>query len=168
MSFQTQTAWSRPRSKRPRTSTKWTDLQPRDRTRKTKLGPGRKTEFWIFVNHVLETFFARIELRRTCEIQSDFCDGYHIAKAHTRRRTVIPVTDWYHAFRVCWACQECHAWADQRERDESEEIIEKVITDRFAQLGLTDARVKELLIEYAADVQQTNAPRFSEFLVVFD
>ena len=167
MSFTNSTTWSRPVSrKQPCASGKWVDLQPRDRTKQKGINRcGKKCEFWIFVNRILETFFVKIELPRICEIQSDFCDGYHIAKAHTRRRTVIPITDWYHALRTCWACQECHAWADQRERDESESIIEMVIADRFEKLGISEGRVKRILLHCAAEVQATDK-KFEQFHVI--
>ena len=165
MTFATSTTWSRP-SKKNRTLAKWVDLQPRDRSKPKGLKRvGKKSEFWIFVNHVLEVFFVKIGLQRTCEIQSDYCDNYHIAKAHTRRRTTIPITDWWYAFRTCFACQECHDWADQREREESEEIIETVINGRFARLGLSEERVKALLLESASEVQASDPDKYGKWYV---
>jgi hypothetical protein len=167
MSFGTSTTWSRPKSsKQARVSDKWVDLERRDRTKPKGLKKvGKKAEFWSFVNHVLESFFVKIGVPRVCEIQSDFCDGYHIAKAHTRRRTIIRIGDWFHAFRVCWACQECHSWADQRERDESEAIIEAVIQSRFRALGLTEQAVKKLLLQCAEEVQMSDIDRYGHFVV---
>lgn len=166
MSFGASTTFSNPRSRRQKpVSTKWVDLQPRERKAPGLQKVGRKTEFWIFVNQILETFFVKIELPRICEIQSDFCDGYHIAKAHTRRRSVIRTDNWYHALRVCWACQECHAWADQRERDDSESIIEGIIQNRFRRMDLSDEKVRQLLLECAEKVQADN-PKFESYLVV--
>jgi hypothetical protein len=164
MSFSNTSTWSRPKSKK-QVSTKWVDLQPRDRTPKAMNKVGRKSEFWMFVNHCLEVFFARIELPRVCEIHSDFCDGYHIAKAHTRRRSVIRVDDWFHAFRVVWACQECHAWADQRERDDSEAIIEGIIQNRFKRMGIAEDRAKQILLECAKEVIASDEARFGKYVV---
>jgi hypothetical protein len=165
MSFGNTSTWSRPKSKK-QVSTKWVDLSPRDHAPKAMNRVGKKSEWWMFINHVLELFFVRIELPRVCEIHSDFCDGYHIAKAHTRRRSVIRLGDYFHAFRVVWACQECHAWADQRERDGSEAIIEAIIQNRFRVMGLTEDRVRQLLLECAAEVIASDVERFGKYVVI--
>ncbi len=146
-------------------SGKWVDLQPRERKPKAMNRVGKKSEWWMFINAVLEMFFVVIGQPRVCEIQSFACDNYHIAKAHTRRRTIIPITDYWHAFRVCFSCGECHDWADQRERDDSENIIETVINDRFQRLGLSEAEVKRILIECAVKVQRENPEKFGQYEV---
>ena len=65
-----------------------------------------------------------------------------LTKKHLRR-SVIRTDDWFHALRIAVACTECHAWADQRERDESEAIIEGVIQNRHRELGLSEADAKK-------------------------
>lgn len=163
MSFGTNIGFSKPKPRKQ--SDKWVDLQPRERKPKQMNKVGKKTEFWMFVNVVLELFFVRIGQPRVCEIQSDFCDGYHIAKAHTRRRTTIPMTDWWHAFRVCFACQECHSWADQREREDTEGIIEPIILARFERLHLSEEKVRRLLLQCAEEIQEAE-PKYQHFDVI--
>jgi hypothetical protein len=129
----------------------------------------RKGEFWIFVSKVLNRFFLKIDMPQRCEK----CDGSRyggpIQPAHSRRRVDIRVGDWWYAFRVAVLCNDDHFEIDKKGRRDAEPIIEKIIADRFKRMGLSEDRVKELLLESAAEIQAEDAlkdkPRFQEFLV---
>lgn len=167
MSFFGSTTFAKPKSrKQPKPkSTKWVDLQPRERSTPGLAKVGKKTEFWLFCAAIVNEYLLKIEQPKRCEIQSEFCDNYHLTPAHTLRRSVIRTDDWFHALRIAVACTECHAWADQRERDESEAIIEGVIQNRHRELGLSEADVKKILLLCAEKVQEEN-PKWQHFEVV--
>ena len=126
---------------------------------------GKKTVFWQFCSAIWNLFFERIELPKNCEIQSEFCDNYHLTPAHTRRRSTIRVEDWWYALRVAVACTECHDWADQRERSDTEAIIEAVIINRFGSMGWTEADIRRVLLECAAEIQAKNE-KYQHFEVI--
>lgn len=125
----------------------------------------RKGTFWLFVSQILTRFFLKIEMPRRCEA----CDGSAycgpITPAHTRRRVDIRVNDWHYALRVAVLGQQCHYDYDSQGRRAAEPLIEQIIADRFKKMGLSENRVRELLLETAAEVQADN-PKFAEFLVV--
>lgn len=170
MSFGT-TTFRKPKSKVRPVSTKWVDLQPRERKAPGMKRIGAKGEFWIFVGEVINLSFAKIGLLDTCEIQNEVCDGYHRAWAHTRRRQDIRRLDWKYAFRVVRACQECHYFADalQEGRTNSEILLEAVRAERNKRLGLTEEAINAVLLESAAEIQAkdllTKTPRFQAFVV---
>lgn len=133
--------------------------------RKTLKKVGRKGEFWQFVSKILTAFFLKIEMPKRCEQ----CDGSAycgpITPAHSRRRQDIRVGDWHYALRVGVLGSDCHYHIDAKGRRDAEPIIEKIITDRFKKMGLTEEKVRELLLQCAAEVQEKNSPKYDEFLV---
>lgn len=173
--FRSSTTFAKPRSKKQTiVSDKWVRLgEPKKRSNGLRR-VGRKGEWWIFVGLIVNRFFNKIDLVDRCEIQNEVCDGYHKAWAHTRRRQDIRVGDWWYALRVVRACQECHFWADalQEGRSNSEVLLESIAAERFKNMGLSDARVRELLLECAAEIQKENPGKdgepgkFDHFVVV--
>ena len=164
MAWSSNSTFSKPKSKR-QVSTKWVDLQPRERKAPGLRKVGKKGEFWIFVGLVINRFFAKIALEDRCEISLEVCDGYHKAWAHSRRRQDIRVLDWYYALRVVRACQECHFEVDAKGRREAEPIIEGIIVDRFTRMGLSEQDVKRLFLECAKAIQAEHAPKFDIYEV---
>lgn len=164
------TSFRKPKSrKQGAKSDKWVDLQPRERKAPGLKRIGKKGEFWQFVSKIIDRFFAKIGLVDTCEIVETVCDNYHRAWAHTRRRQDIRVGDWYYVLRVLRGCQECHFWADSQGRRIAETILEPIIEKRFKKMGLTEERVKQLLLECAAEIQaldaQSENPKYQTFVV---
>ena len=125
----------------------------------------RKGEFWLFVSLILNKFFEKIGLARTCELKREVCDNYHLQPAHTRRRQDIRVEDWWYALRVAVACNECHFEVDAMGRRDAEPIIEAAIVERFKNLGMTESKVKTLLALCAKEVQKER-PEFKDYVVI--
>lgn len=152
MSFGTVTTFSKSRRLKP--------MSERKRLKKV----GRKGEFWMFVSKILTAFFLKIELERRCEA----CDGTAycgpITPAHSRRRQDVRVNDWYYALRVAVLGSDCHFHIDAKGRRDAEPIIENIITERFRKMGLSEERVKQILLECAEKIQADN-PKYCEFLV---
>lgn len=153
MSFGTVTTFSKPKRLKPAS----------EKSRLKKVG--RKGIFWQFISKILTEFFLRIEMERRCEQ----CDGSAycgpITPAHSRRRQDIRVGDWYYALRVAVLGSSCHFDIDSKGRRDAEPIIENIITERFKKMGLSEERVKEMLLEIAAEIQEKESPKFDEFLV---
>lgn len=139
--------------------------RPLGKERKGLNRVGRKGLFWDFCSKILTAFFLKIELRRVCESceGSAYCGP--LTPAHSRRRNGIRVGDWYYALRVAVLGSYCHFDIDSKGGPAAEPIIEQLITDRFAKMGLTDEQVKALLLECAAEVQNKNPEKYGEFLV---
>lgn len=176
MSFGTSTTFSRPRSRkqdRP-SSGKWVNLEPKQKKAPGLKKVGEKGVFWICVGEILDRFFPKIGMLDTREIVSEFCDNYHRAYAHTRRRQDIRKEDWRYALKVVRACQECHYWADAQQggRTNSEVVLDAVRDTRNRRLGLTESDVERILLECAAEVMAEDAAkgdkaRFQHFHIAF-
>lgn len=153
MSFGTITQFSKPRP-------------PKVRKAPSIKKVGRKGEFWLFVSKILTEFFFEIDMPRRCEK----CDGSRyggpIQPAHSRRRVDIRVDDWWYALRVAVLCNDCHFEADSKGRRDAEPIIEKIITDRFKRMGLSEEKVRLILLACAKKVQEQHSPKFDQFLVI--
>lgn len=169
MSFFPSTTFTKPKSRKQNVSPsgKWTRLgEPKQKsTGLRKIG--KKGDWWLCVAKIIDRFLLKIDLPKTCEIKSEFCDNYHLQPAHTRRRQDIRVGDWWYAVRIVVGCSECHFWADSQGRRTAEEILEPIVQERFKRLGLDEDEVKRLLLLSANEVQEEN-PKFSHYYVVFD
>lgn len=146
-----------------------TFLKPKKRRllsdRKPLKKVAKKGNFWLFVSQILNKFFLKIEMPQRCEA----CDGSaycgQLTPAHSRRRQDIRVGDWYYALRVAVLGVHCHFDIDAKGRRDAEPIIEEIIAKRFKAMGLTEDRVKELLLECAEEVQADNE-KYQEYLVI--
>lgn len=149
----TVTAFKKPRYRKPM------------QDRKVLKRVGRKCEWWMFISKILTAFFLKIEMPKVCEQcgGTSYCGV--LQPAHSRRRQDIRVGDWYYALRVAVLGNDCHFAIDVKGRREAEPIIEQIITDRFKDMGLTEEKVKALLLECAAEVQAKFSPKYDEFLV---
>ena len=151
MAFQTSTTWRKPTRPKPE--------------RKAMNRTGEKGSWWIFVSAVLNRFFLRIAMPQRCEL----CDGTSycgpIQPAHRKRRQDIRKFNWEEAFRVAVLGNDCHYEIDVKGRRAAEPIIENIIATRFKRMGLSEEKVKELLLECAKEVQAENE-KFSEYVVV--
>lgn len=138
------------------------DGNPKGRTPLKK--SAKKGDFWQFTSKVLTKFFLKIGMERRCEA----CDGTAycgpITPAHSRRRQDIRVGDFYYALRVAVLGSDCHYRIDSKGRREAEPVIERIITERFAKMGLSEERVKRLLLECAAEVQKEDS-KFDIYVV---
>lgn len=131
---------------------------------------GRKGEFWNFCGAILTRFFLKIEMAQRCEK----CDGMsycgRLTPAHVKRRNGIRTDNWYDALRVACLGNACHYEIDSQGGPAQEPILEKIIVDRFRKMGLSEERVKELLLECAAEIQAEDAlktnPKYQQFLVI--
>ena len=140
--------------------------RPMPKPRKALKKVGRKGDFWLFVAKILDLFFIRIDLPKVCE-KCHLADPVRgsIDPAHSRRRVDIRVFDWWYAFRVAALCQVCHHEIDSLGRGPAEPLIEKIISDRFRELGLSEQAVKKLLLECAEEVQMSDIERYGHFVV---
>lgn len=145
----------------------FTKPRPMPAARKALKKVSKKGDFWLFVSAILNKFFLKIEMPQRCEA----CDGSaycgKLTPAHTRRRQDIRVGDWYYALRVAVMGVQCHYEHDVKGRRDAEPLIEAVIVSRFKKMGLSEERVKELLLQCAAEVQKENEAkgRFQEYVV---
>lgn len=180
MSFGSRSAFSKPKTRKQKSDDwgapgKWIDLDPKPPKTPGLRKVGKKGEFNIFAGEILKLFFVKAGIPDTCEIVSEFCDNYHRAFAHTRRRQDIRTGDWKYVLRVVRACQECHFFADAQRggRTNSETFLEAVRARRNKLLGLTEAEIEALLLQCARDIQAEDAlkgekARFQNFHVTFE
>jgi hypothetical protein len=138
--------------------------RPLPKPRKALNKVSKKGDFWLFVSKVLNAFFLKINMPKVCEAchGAGYCGP--LTPGHSRRRQDIRVGDWYYAFRVAVLGQQCHFEIDAKGRRAAEPIIEAIIIDRFAKLGLDDEQVKQLLIETAEQIQLKH-PEYEHFVV---
>lgn len=157
-------------------STKWVDLQPREkpsRQRTGRLNPvGKKGLFWQFCKAIWDEYFLKLENEFGLERRCEKCDGSAycgvLTPAHSIRRNRIRTDDWYHALRVAGLGDSCHFDTDTN--PDAEEIIEDIITARHKRLGITEDDWKQMLLTIAADIQAVDAlkgekARFQTFVV---
>jgi hypothetical protein len=151
-----------------KTSEKWTRLpQPDDdkpeQQRKGLRRVGKKGEFWMFTNKLIDAFILQIGLERTCEVRLECCDNYHLTPAHTRRRQDIRTGDWGYAVRVVAACAECHLEVDDDGRTDAEAILEPIYQARMKRLGISEEKALIMLKEIALRIQEEFAPKYNHF-----
>lgn len=92
-----------------------------------------------------------------CEL--DCGRNWPLTSAHSRRRSVIPVGDYYYGFRTARICEPEHKQIDANKRDETEAIIERVIAKREGDW------VQMILQAVEAVHAQDDKKRFAQFVV---
>jgi len=132
---------------------------------------GKRGVLNLFMNQVLELFFIKSGIERTCHVcyGRNYCGD--IDRAHSKRRPEINIEDWWSIFRVLPAGRNCHFAIDKRGRRRAERLIERFIKRMFRAVDMDDRAIKELLIECADEIQELDAqskrPRFMHFDVTF-
>ncbi len=82
-----------------------------------------------------------------------------LTSAHSRRRSVIPVGDYYYGFRTARIAEPCHKQIDANKREVSEAIIESIIEQRGGDW------VQMILAAVEAVHAQDDNGKFAEFVV---
>lgn len=130
--------------------------------------PTRAT--WNSFLHLVNVQIFELLNIRECEIKLPGCKKWPLNVCHTRRRTRIPIFDYYYGLRCVLGDQDgCHQTVDSNSRS-AEITLEKIIQLRFTRLGITEAIWVQLVLKAIKIVREQDAerdkPRFGQFEVM--